>query len=46
MFYGLVVYHAADCLPCPSSDSYGPFSSPHKLLAMLDGIEYVSQLFF
>nr|CAD7401400.1 unnamed protein product [Timema cristinae] len=39
--YGLVVYHAADHLPHPSSDSYGPFSNPQRIPQMLERIELV-----
>jgi len=39
--YGLVIYQAADCLPNPSSDCYGPYCSPQKLLNILDKIELV-----
>uniref|UniRef100_T1HXT8 Mediator of RNA polymerase II transcription subunit 25 n=1 Tax=Rhodnius prolixus TaxID=13249 RepID=T1HXT8_RHOPR len=39
--YGIVVYHAADRLPSPSTDIYGPYSNPHKVLQMLDKIELV-----
>lgn len=37
--YGLVIYQAADCLPNPSSDCYGPYCSPQRLLNVLDKIE-------
>nr|CAD7461784.1 unnamed protein product [Timema tahoe] len=37
--YGLVVYHAADHLPHPSSDSYGPFSNPQRIPQMLERID-------
>ncbi|KAJ9601081.1 hypothetical protein L9F63_000816, partial [Diploptera punctata] len=39
--YGLVIYQAADCLPNPSSDSYGPYSSPQKVLTIMDKLELV-----
>lgn len=39
VIFGLVIYHAADCLPSPSSDSHGPFYNPNKFLASLDSIE-------
>ncbi|KAG8231373.1 hypothetical protein J437_LFUL008921, partial [Ladona fulva] len=39
--YVIVTYYAADCLPNPSSDSYGPYTSPQKLLSVLDKIEMV-----
>ncbi|BES98939.1 Mediator complex subunit 25 von Willebrand factor type A [Nesidiocoris tenuis] len=39
--YGIVIYHAADRLPCPSVDIYGPYSNPHRLLQTLDKIEMV-----
>lgn len=39
--YGIVVYHAADCLPSPCTDTFGPYSSPHKLLMVLDKLEMV-----
>ncbi|XP_020293068.1 mediator of RNA polymerase II transcription subunit 25 [Pseudomyrmex gracilis] len=37
--YGVVVYHAADCLPAPCTETLGPYSSPHKLLMILDKLE-------
>ncbi|XP_029163114.1 mediator of RNA polymerase II transcription subunit 25-like isoform X2 [Nylanderia fulva] len=39
--YGIVVYHAADCLPSPCTDTFGPYSTPHKLLMILDKLEMV-----
>ncbi|KAL0272772.1 UNVERIFIED_CONTAM: hypothetical protein PYX00_005619 [Menopon gallinae] len=39
--YGLVVYHAADILPKPSIDCYGPYSSPQRLLMTLDKLELI-----
>ncbi|KMQ96743.1 mediator of rna polymerase ii transcription subunit 25 [Lasius niger] len=39
--YGIVVYHAADCLPSPCTDTFGPYSNPHKLLMVLDKLEMV-----
>lgn len=38
--YGLVTYQAADCLPHPTSDTYGPFLSPTKLLNTFEKLEY------
>lgn len=37
--YGIVVYQAADCLPHPSSDTFGPFSNPARLLNAFDKLE-------
>lgn len=37
--YGIVVYHAADCLPAPFTQAFGPFSNPHKLLLTLEKLE-------
>nr|CAH7747629.1 unnamed protein product [Callosobruchus chinensis] len=37
--YGIVIYYAADCLPHPSTDTFGPFSSPSKLLSAIDKLE-------
>lgn len=37
--YGIVLYQAADCLPHPSSDTYGPFSCPSKVLNAIDKLE-------
>ncbi|KAJ8927475.1 hypothetical protein NQ314_020072 [Rhamnusium bicolor] len=37
--YGIVVYQAADCLPHLSSDTFGPFPSPTKLLNAIDRLE-------
>ncbi|EZA49336.1 Mediator of RNA polymerase II transcription subunit [Ooceraea biroi] len=39
--YGIVVYHAADCLPAPCTETLGPYSNPHKLLMVLDKLEMV-----
>ncbi|XP_008206394.1 mediator of RNA polymerase II transcription subunit 25 isoform X2 [Nasonia vitripennis] len=39
--YGIVVYHAADCLPAPFTQAYGPFSNPHKLLLTLEKLEMI-----
>ncbi|XP_054259504.1 mediator of RNA polymerase II transcription subunit 25-like [Macrosteles quadrilineatus] len=41
--YGIVTYQAADCLPNLSSDTYGPYTSPQKVLMMLEkiGMEFV-----
>ncbi|XP_014485154.1 PREDICTED: mediator of RNA polymerase II transcription subunit 25-like isoform X2 [Dinoponera quadriceps] len=39
--YGIVVYHAADCLPAPCTETFGPYSNPHKLLMMMDKLEMV-----
>ncbi|XP_015111836.1 mediator of RNA polymerase II transcription subunit 25 isoform X2 [Diachasma alloeum] len=39
--YGIVVYHAADCLPSPTTTTRGPFSNPHKLLSSLERLEMV-----
>ncbi|KAF6199713.1 hypothetical protein GE061_006011 [Apolygus lucorum] len=39
--YGIIIYHSADRLPSPSTDIYGPYSNPHKLLQTLDKIELV-----
>ncbi|KAJ8943634.1 hypothetical protein NQ318_005635 [Aromia moschata] len=39
--YGIVVYQAADCLPHPSSDTFGPFSSPTKLLSAIDRLDLI-----
>lgn len=37
--YGIVLYHAADCLPHPSTDTIGPFTSPTKVLNSIDKLE-------
>ncbi|XP_054001971.1 mediator of RNA polymerase II transcription subunit 25 isoform X2 [Hylaeus anthracinus] len=39
--YGIVVYHAADCLPAPCTETFGPYANPHKLLLVLDKLEMV-----
>ncbi|XP_012287300.1 mediator of RNA polymerase II transcription subunit 25 [Orussus abietinus] len=39
--YGVVVYHAADCLPAPCTGTLGPYSNPHKLLLTLEKLEMV-----
>ncbi|XP_051168877.1 mediator of RNA polymerase II transcription subunit 25-like isoform X2 [Leptopilina boulardi] len=39
--YGVVVYHAADCLPSPCTGTLGPYANPHKLLLALDKLEMV-----
>ncbi|XP_011632716.1 mediator of RNA polymerase II transcription subunit 25-like isoform X2 [Pogonomyrmex barbatus] len=41
ILYGIVVYHAADCLPSPCTETFGPYSNPHKLLMALDKLEMV-----
>lgn len=44
--YGIVVYQAADCLPHPSSDTFGPFSNASRLLNAFDKLEYGPVLLF
>lgn len=39
--YGMVVYQAADCLPSPSTDAMGPFSSPSKLMQAFEKLELI-----
>ncbi|XP_044583269.1 mediator of RNA polymerase II transcription subunit 25-like isoform X1 [Cotesia glomerata] len=39
--YGIVIYHAADCLPRPCTDTFGPYSNPHKLLLKMESLEMV-----
>ncbi|KAJ8922602.1 hypothetical protein NQ315_007633 [Exocentrus adspersus] len=39
--YGIVVYQAADCLPHLSSDSFGPFANPTKLLNTIDKLDLI-----
>ncbi|XP_032671316.1 mediator of RNA polymerase II transcription subunit 25-like isoform X1 [Odontomachus brunneus] len=39
--YGIVVYHAADCLPAPCTETFGPYTNPHKLLIVLEKLEMV-----
>ena len=39
--YGIVVYHAADCLPSPCTETFGPYANPQKLLLVLDKLEMV-----
>lgn len=43
-FYGIVTYQAADCLPYLSSDTFGPFTSPSKVLSAIERLEYVHKL--
>lgn len=44
--YGIVVYQAADCLPHPSSDTFGPFTNASRLLNALDKLEWVVIIYF
>ncbi|XP_043496385.1 mediator of RNA polymerase II transcription subunit 25-like isoform X4 [Polistes fuscatus] len=39
--YGIVLYHAADCLPASCTETLGPYVNPHKLLLILDKLEMV-----
>ncbi|XP_076378618.1 mediator of RNA polymerase II transcription subunit 25 isoform X6 [Megalopta genalis] len=39
--YGIVIYHAADCLPAPCTETFGPYANPHKLQLVLDKLEMV-----
>ncbi|KAJ8683500.1 hypothetical protein QAD02_019292 [Eretmocerus hayati] len=39
--YGIVTYHAADCLPSPFTGVYGPFANPHKVLTTLEKLELI-----
>lgn len=39
--YGVVIYHAADRLPSPCTDIYGPYSNPHRVLQVLDKLELI-----
>ncbi|XP_056630408.1 mediator of RNA polymerase II transcription subunit 25-like isoform X1 [Diorhabda sublineata] len=39
--YGIVIFYAADCLPQLSTDTFGPFISPLKLLAAIDKLEMI-----
>nr|XP_050865535.1 mediator of RNA polymerase II transcription subunit 25-like isoform X1 [Vespula vulgaris]XP_050865537.1 mediator of RNA polymerase II transcription subunit 25-like isoform X1 [Vespula vulgaris] len=39
--YGIVLYHAADCLPASCTETLGPYVNPHKLLLVLDKLEMV-----
>lgn len=38
-FYGIVTYQAADCLPNLTTDTFGPFSSPAKVLGAIERLE-------
>ncbi|KAF7285039.1 mediator of RNA polymerase II transcription subunit 25-like isoform X2 [Rhynchophorus ferrugineus] len=40
-FYGIVTYQAADCLPYLSSDTFGPFTSPSKVLSAIERLELI-----
>ncbi|XP_050304087.1 mediator of RNA polymerase II transcription subunit 25-like isoform X1 [Anthonomus grandis grandis] len=40
-FYGIVTYQAADCLPNLATDTFGPFTSPSKVLASIDRLELI-----
>lgn len=37
--YGIVVYQAADCLPHPSTDTFGPFTSAAKVYSAIERLE-------
>lgn len=37
--YGIVTYQAADCLPSLTTDSFGPFSTPAKVLSAIEKLE-------
>lgn len=39
--YGIVTYQAADCLPHLCTDTFGPFSSPTKVLAAIERLELI-----
>ncbi|XP_060532010.1 mediator of RNA polymerase II transcription subunit 25 isoform X2 [Cylas formicarius] len=39
--YGIVTYQAADCLPNPCTNTYGPLSSPAKVLGIIDRLELI-----
>ncbi|XP_030748029.1 mediator of RNA polymerase II transcription subunit 25-like isoform X2 [Sitophilus oryzae] len=39
--YGIVTYQAADCLPRLSSDTFGPFSSPSKVISAIERLELI-----
>lgn len=39
--YGIVIYQAADCLPHPSTDTIGPFSSSGKVLSAFERLELI-----
>ncbi|CAG9861461.1 unnamed protein product [Phyllotreta striolata] len=39
--YGIVVFQAADCLPHLSTDTFGPFISPSKVLSAIDKLDLV-----
>ncbi|XP_018326759.1 mediator of RNA polymerase II transcription subunit 25 isoform X2 [Agrilus planipennis] len=39
--YGIVIYYAADCLPQVSSDTFGPFLTPSRVLNALDKLELI-----
>ncbi|XP_019877940.1 mediator of RNA polymerase II transcription subunit 25 isoform X2 [Aethina tumida] len=39
--YGIVVYQAADCLPHPSTDTFGPFTSAAKVYSAIERLELV-----
>ncbi|KAH1026501.1 mediator of RNA polymerase II transcription subunit 25 [Dendroctonus ponderosae] len=40
-FYGIVTYQAADCLPSLTTDSFGPFSTPAKVLSAIEKLELI-----
>ncbi|CAG9766643.1 unnamed protein product [Ceutorhynchus assimilis] len=40
-FYGIVTYQAADCLPNLSADTFGPFTSPAKVLGAIERLELI-----
>lgn len=37
--YGIVVYEANDCKPYPCCRTYGTFTSPQKVIKMIEKIE-------
>lgn len=39
--YGIVIYQAADCLPHPSTDTIGPFTSSGKVLNAFEKLELI-----
>ncbi|KAL1509767.1 hypothetical protein ABEB36_004453 [Hypothenemus hampei] len=39
--YGIVTYQAADCLPSLTTDTFGPFYGPGKVLSAIDKLELV-----
>lgn len=44
--YGVIVYKTVQSLPGVTTCTYGPFSSPQKVLSTIDKLELVEMIYF